>query len=50
MKIGPSKIQRNPLIRLGSDERIQGNPRKTNPGLEGVQREKASAEINPNRA
>src|SRR5258708_33071990 len=26
-----AKIQRNPLISLDSDERIQGNPRKSNP-------------------
>jgi hypothetical protein len=28
-------VPRNPLISLDSDERIQGNPRKTNSGFRG---------------
>jgi hypothetical protein len=30
-KISRARISRNPLISLDSDERIQGNPRKSNP-------------------
>jgi hypothetical protein len=32
-KIVPSFIPRNPLISIDSDERIQGNPRKSNSGF-----------------
>jgi hypothetical protein len=34
-KFRPAKIQRNPLITLDSDERIQGNPSLSNPQNQG---------------
>jgi hypothetical protein len=34
----PRKIPRNPLISLDSDERIQGNPRNSNPHKQGFPR------------
>jgi hypothetical protein len=37
-KILAAKIQRNPLISLDSDERIQGNPRKSNSDPRGFSR------------
>jgi len=38
-KFLPSRIQRNSLKSLDSDERIQGNPRKSNPPRRGLSRE-----------
>jgi hypothetical protein len=45
----PRKIRRNPLISLDSDERIQGNPRKSNPPEEGFRAEMGPVQDNPNR-
>jgi hypothetical protein len=42
-------IPRNPLISLDSDERIQGNPRKSNPQNRGFRGETARSQENPNR-
>jgi hypothetical protein len=44
-----SLCPRNPLISLDSDERIQGNPRKSNPHYRGFCSETAGAQDNPNR-
>jgi hypothetical protein len=43
------KISCNPLISLDSDERIQGNPRKSNPQNLGFRSETAGIQENPNR-
>jgi hypothetical protein len=43
-----AKIPRNPLISLDSDERIQGNPRKTNRSRQRFLKEKASRQEKPN--
>jgi hypothetical protein len=45
-----SLVPRNPLISLDSDERIQGNPRKSNPLNRGFQSETATDQENPNGA
>jgi hypothetical protein len=42
-KILPAKTPRNPLKRLDSDERIQGNPRKSNSSNRGFRSETAGA-------
>ena len=47
-KYRPRKIPRNPLIRLDSDERIQGNPRKSNPLFGGFHDQKAASQEIPN--
>jgi hypothetical protein len=49
-KIIPAKIQRNPLKRLDSHERIQGNPSFSNPLGRGFLKPMAGAQENPNRA
>jgi hypothetical protein len=41
------EIARNPLKRLISDERIQGNPSFSNPRIEGFRAKKASNQENP---
>jgi hypothetical protein len=46
----PPKIPRNPLKRLDSDERIQGNPRKSKPCFRAVRGKTAMAQENPNRS
>jgi hypothetical protein len=46
--ICPAKNPRNPLISLDSDERIQGNPRKSNPQNRGLRSETATRQENPN--
>jgi hypothetical protein len=43
----PRKIPRNPLISLDSDERIQGNPRKSNPHKQGFSRRNGEAPRKP---
>jgi hypothetical protein len=43
------KISCNPLISLDSDERIQGNPRKSNLIIGGFRNETATSQENPNR-
>jgi hypothetical protein len=43
-----AKIPYNPLKRLDSDERIQGNPRKSNTHKRGFRREIATGQENPN--
>ena len=43
------KISCNPLISLDSDERIQGNPRKSNLIIGGFRSETATSQENPNR-
>ena len=48
-KIFSSKIPHNPLKRLISDERIQGNPSVSNPPIGGFQTEKDPNQGNPNR-
>jgi hypothetical protein len=44
------KIQRNPLKSPDSDERIQGNPRKSNPCFRAVRGKTAMVQENPNRS
>jgi hypothetical protein len=44
----PMKIPCNPLIRLVSDERIQGNPRKSQGKKAGFLSEKAANQEKPN--
>jgi hypothetical protein len=44
----PRAFPRNLLISLDSDERIQGNPRKSNTQNGGIHRETASRQENPN--
>src|SRR3984957_21271625 len=47
----PSRFYpRNPLKSLDSDERIQGNPRNSNPQNRGLRSKTAGAQENPNRA
>src|SRR6476660_8353922 len=41
---------RNPLKNLNSDERIQGNPRNSNPQNRGFSRQNRGGSRNPNRA
>src|ERR1700728_2010284 len=48
-KIHLAKIPRNPLISLDSDERIQGNPRKSNAPNRDSCGETATRQENPNR-
>jgi hypothetical protein len=43
-----AKIQRNPLIGLVSDERIQGNPNKSNAHNQEFRAEMARDQENPN--
>src|SRR5580704_4050078 len=43
----PRKIPRNPLISLDSDERIQGNPRKSNPHKQRFPRRNGEAPRKP---
>jgi hypothetical protein len=45
----PLKISCNPLISIDSDERIQGNPRKSNPQNLGFCSQTATFQENPNR-
>src|SRR5208283_1516910 len=47
-KIVPASMPRNPLKRLDSDERIQGNPRKSNAPERGSGRVTATSQENPN--
>jgi hypothetical protein len=47
-KFIPAKIPRNPLKRLDSDERIQGNPSFSNPLIEGFRGQLAWNQENPN--
>jgi hypothetical protein len=49
-KILLAKNPRNPLKSLVSGERIQGNPRKSNPQERGLQRETPRRQENPNAA
>jgi hypothetical protein len=44
-----AKIRRNPLISLDPDERIQGNPRNSNPQNWGLCSKTAMVQENPNR-
>jgi hypothetical protein len=44
------KIRRNPLKSLDSDERIQGNPRKSNPCFRAVRGKTVTVQENPNRS
>jgi hypothetical protein len=44
-----AKIPRNPLIRLDSSERIQGNPSFSNPKIRRFRNETARRQENPNR-
>jgi hypothetical protein len=44
------KIQRNPLKRLISGERIQGNPSFSNPHERIIRGKKGGVQENPNRA
>jgi hypothetical protein len=48
-KFPSAKIQHNPLKRLNSDERIQGNPSLSNPQNQGFRGQTARAQENPNR-
>jgi hypothetical protein len=48
-KFTSAKIQRNPLKRLDSDERIQGNPSLSNPQNQGFCGCTARVQENPNR-
>jgi hypothetical protein len=41
-------VPRNPLKSLDSDERIQGNPRKSNPHNRGFSDKTARSQENPN--
>src|SRR4029077_1842307 len=43
-------MPRNPLKRLDSDERIQGNPRKSNTSERGLRSKTATRQENPNGA
>jgi hypothetical protein len=45
----PLKISCNPLISIDSDERIQGNPRKSNPQNLGFSQPNRDVQENPNR-
>src|ERR1700722_13190877 len=47
-KFSSRKKPRNPLKSLDSDERIQGNPRKSNAQKRGLQSETARSQENPN--